>query len=138
MIHCEAGLLWTRVTHDTSRTYTAPSARFQLPSEDPEISEVSSKCLSILVQLYGGENPESLSPENLVTFANLLMTKEDPKDQKLLLRILKRMVSQPGRATAATASATAPGLGSDLISDFQKCFMCGVGPPLPLRAIIGG
>uniref|UniRef100_A0A8C6I5J6 Unc-51-like kinase 4 n=1 Tax=Mus spicilegus TaxID=10103 RepID=A0A8C6I5J6_MUSSI len=69
-----------------------------LPSEDPEISEVSSKCLSILVQLYGGENPESLSPENLVTFANLLMTKEDPKDQKLLLRILKRMVSQPGRA----------------------------------------
>ncbi|XP_076774074.1 serine/threonine-protein kinase ULK4 isoform X8 [Arvicanthis niloticus] len=62
-----------------------------LPSEDPEISEVSAKCLSILVQLYGGENPESLSPENLVTFADLLMAKEDPKDQKLLLRILKRM-----------------------------------------------
>uniref|UniRef100_A0A8C6N2W5 Unc-51-like kinase 4 n=1 Tax=Mus spicilegus TaxID=10103 RepID=A0A8C6N2W5_MUSSI len=68
-----------------------------LPSEDPEISEVSSKCLSILVQLYGGENPESLSPENLVTFANLLMTKEDPKDQKLLLRILKRMVTSNER-----------------------------------------
>ncbi|XP_076774079.1 serine/threonine-protein kinase ULK4 isoform X13 [Arvicanthis niloticus] len=64
-----------------------------LPSEDPEISEVSAKCLSILVQLYGGENPESLSPENLVTFADLLMAKEDPKDQKLLLRILKRMVT---------------------------------------------
>ncbi|GAB1294830.1 Serine/threonine-protein kinase ULK4 [Apodemus speciosus] len=64
-----------------------------LPSEDPEISEVSSKCLSILVQLYGGENTESLSPENLVTFADLLMTREDPKDQKLLLRILKRMVT---------------------------------------------
>uniref|UniRef100_A0A8C6I592 Unc-51-like kinase 4 n=1 Tax=Mus spicilegus TaxID=10103 RepID=A0A8C6I592_MUSSI len=76
-----------------------------LPSEDPEISEVSSKCLSILVQLYGGENPESLSPENLVTFANLLMTKEDPKDQKLLLRILKRMVSQPG-STAPCALMT--------------------------------
>lgn len=68
-----------------------------LPSEDPEISEVSSKCLSILVQLYGGENPESLSPENMVTFANLLMTKEDPKDQKLLLRILKRMVTSNER-----------------------------------------
>lgn len=64
-----------------------------LPSEDPEISEVSSKCLSILVQLYGGENPDSLSPENLETFANLLVTKEDPKDQKILLRILKRMVT---------------------------------------------
>ncbi|KAH0502640.1 Serine/threonine-protein kinase ULK4 [Microtus ochrogaster] len=62
-----------------------------LPSEDPEISEASSKCLSILVQLYGGENPDSLSPENLETFANLLVTKEDPKDQKLLLRILRRM-----------------------------------------------
>lgn len=37
-----------------------------------------------------------MSPENLVTFADLLMAKEDPKDQKLLLRILKRMVSQPG------------------------------------------
>ncbi|XP_041533221.1 serine/threonine-protein kinase ULK4 [Microtus oregoni] len=64
-----------------------------LPSEDPEISEASSKCLSILVQLYGGENPDSLSPENLETFANLLVTKEDPKDQKLLLRILRRMVT---------------------------------------------
>ncbi|XP_052580602.1 serine/threonine-protein kinase ULK4 isoform X7 [Peromyscus californicus insignis] len=64
-----------------------------LPSEDPEISEVSSKCLSILVQLYGGENPDSLSPENLETFADLLVTKEDPKDQKLLLRILRRMLT---------------------------------------------
>ncbi|KAL6091736.1 hypothetical protein STEG23_019536, partial [Scotinomys teguina] len=62
-----------------------------LPSEDPEISEVSSKCLSILVQLYGGENPDSLSPENLETFADLLVAKEDPKDQKRLLRILRRM-----------------------------------------------
>lgn len=47
------------------------------------------------MQLYGGENPDSLSPENLETFANLLVTKEDPKDQKLLLRILRRMVSRP-------------------------------------------
>ncbi|MEJ1285926.1 hypothetical protein NN561_016926 [Cricetulus griseus] len=69
-----------------------------LPNEDPEISEVSSKCLSILVQLYGGENPDSLSPENLETFADLLVTKEDPKDQKLLLRILRRMMlhASPG------------------------------------------
>lgn len=75
-------------------TYTALSAHLQLPSEDPEVSEVSSKCLSILVQLYGGDSPDSLSPENLETFANLLVTKEDPKDQKLLLRILRRMVSR--------------------------------------------
>ncbi|XP_060036344.1 serine/threonine-protein kinase ULK4 isoform X3 [Erinaceus europaeus] len=63
-----------------------------LPNEDPEIFEVSSKCLSILVQLYGGENPDSLSPENAEFFADLLTSKEDPKEQKLLLRILRRMV----------------------------------------------
>lgn len=80
-------------------TYTALSAHLQLPSEDPEVSEVSSKCLSILVQLYGGDSPDSLSPENLETFANLLVTKEDPKDQKLLLRILRRMVSRPVMAS---------------------------------------
>ncbi|XP_040850226.1 serine/threonine-protein kinase ULK4 isoform X1 [Ochotona curzoniae] len=64
-----------------------------LPSEDPEVFEVSSKCLSILVQLYGGENPDSLSPENAERFALLLSSKEDPKDQKLLLRILRRLVT---------------------------------------------
>nr|XP_051708599.1 serine/threonine-protein kinase ULK4 isoform X3 [Oryctolagus cuniculus] len=63
-----------------------------LPSEDPEIFEMSSKCLSILVQLYGGENPDSLSPENAESFAELLLAKEDPKEQKLLLRILRRLL----------------------------------------------
>ncbi|XP_076985827.1 serine/threonine-protein kinase ULK4 isoform X3 [Tamandua tetradactyla] len=62
-----------------------------LPNEDPEIFELSSKCLSILVQLYGGGNPDSLSPENAESFAGLLKSKEDPKEQKLLLRILRRM-----------------------------------------------
>ncbi|XP_054451851.1 serine/threonine-protein kinase ULK4 [Pteronotus mesoamericanus] len=64
-----------------------------LPIEDPEIFEVSSKCLSILVQLYGGENPDSLSPENAENFADSLLSKEDPKEQKLLLRILRRMAA---------------------------------------------
>ncbi|XP_063467343.1 serine/threonine-protein kinase ULK4 isoform X3 [Symphalangus syndactylus] len=64
-----------------------------LPNEDPEIFDVSSKCLSILVQLYGGENPDSLSPEDVEIFAHLLTSKEDPKEQKLLLRILRRMIT---------------------------------------------
>nr|XP_045240938.1 serine/threonine-protein kinase ULK4 isoform X3 [Macaca fascicularis] len=64
-----------------------------LPNEDPEIFDISSKCLSILVQLYGGENPDSLSPENVEIFAHLLTSKEDPKEQKLLLRILRRMIT---------------------------------------------
>ncbi|XP_072797153.1 serine/threonine-protein kinase ULK4 [Vicugna pacos] len=64
-----------------------------LPNEDPEVFEVSSKCLSILVQLYGGENPDTLSPENAENFADLLTSKEDPKEQKLLLRILRRVIT---------------------------------------------
>uniref|UniRef100_A0A8C9K2R9 Serine/threonine-protein kinase ULK4 n=1 Tax=Panthera tigris altaica TaxID=74533 RepID=A0A8C9K2R9_PANTA len=64
-----------------------------LPSKDPEIFEVSSKCLSMLVQLYGGENPDSLCPENAENFADVLTSKEDPKERKLLLKILRRMVT---------------------------------------------
>ncbi|XP_049638564.1 serine/threonine-protein kinase ULK4 [Suncus etruscus] len=64
-----------------------------LPNKDPEIFEVASKCLSILVQLYGGENPDCLSPENTENFADVLTCKVDPKEQKLLLRILKRMIT---------------------------------------------
>ncbi|XP_040101974.1 serine/threonine-protein kinase ULK4 isoform X2 [Oryx dammah] len=76
-----------------------------LPNEDPEIFEVSSKCLSILVQLYGGENPESLSPENAEIFADLLTSKEDPKDQKLLLRILRRMITSKEKHLESLKSA---------------------------------
>lgn len=64
-----------------------------LPGEDPEVFEVSSKCLSILVQLYGAEIPDSLSPENTDSFARVLASRKDPKEQKLLLRILRRMVT---------------------------------------------
>ncbi|XP_023556561.1 serine/threonine-protein kinase ULK4 isoform X2 [Octodon degus] len=64
-----------------------------LPSEDPEVFEVSSKCLSVLVQLYGGEIPDSLCPENAESFAHVLAFRKDTKDQKLLLRILRRMVT---------------------------------------------
>ncbi|XP_020843019.1 serine/threonine-protein kinase ULK4 isoform X3 [Phascolarctos cinereus] len=64
-----------------------------LPSEDPEIFEVSSRCLSVLVQLYGGDNAESMSPENMDNFAELLKSKKDPKEQKLLLRVIKRLIT---------------------------------------------
>uniref|UniRef100_A0A8C6QQZ1 non-specific serine/threonine protein kinase n=1 Tax=Nannospalax galili TaxID=1026970 RepID=A0A8C6QQZ1_NANGA len=107
-----------------------------IPSEDHEISEVSCKCLSILVQLYGGEDPDSLSPENLEIFAGLLATKEDPKEQKLLLRILRRMVSlQDARAEGPFCSdestgywgpwapSTVPILGKGVPSG-RKMFPC--------------
>lgn len=84
---------------------------FQLPAEDPEIFEVSSKCLSILVQLYGGENPDSLSPENAESFADSLASRQDPKEQKLLLRILRRMVSPLELGAGGPRAGSRPHLG---------------------------
>uniref|UniRef100_A0A7N4UXV3 Unc-51 like kinase 4 n=1 Tax=Sarcophilus harrisii TaxID=9305 RepID=A0A7N4UXV3_SARHA len=65
-----------------------------LTSEDPEIFEVSSRCFFVLVQLYGGENTDIMSPENMDSFAELLKSKKDPKEQKLLLKAIRRLVSQ--------------------------------------------
>uniref|UniRef100_A0A8C3SYJ5 Unc-51 like kinase 4 n=1 Tax=Chelydra serpentina TaxID=8475 RepID=A0A8C3SYJ5_CHESE len=65
-----------------------------LPTDDTEIYETASQCLSLLVQLYGGDNLDSMSPENMDSFAEVLKSKRDLKQQKLLLRIIKRLVSQ--------------------------------------------
>ncbi|KAH1178342.1 hypothetical protein KIL84_012044 [Mauremys mutica] len=64
-----------------------------LPSDDTEIYETASKCLSLMVQLYGGDNLDSMSPENMDSFAEVLKSKRDLKQQKLLLRIIKRLVT---------------------------------------------
>ncbi|XP_034616884.1 serine/threonine-protein kinase ULK4 isoform X3 [Trachemys scripta elegans] len=64
-----------------------------LPSDDTEIYETASQCLSLLVQLYGGDNLDSMSPENMDSFAEVLKSKRDLKQQKLLLRIIKRLVT---------------------------------------------
>ncbi|XP_025044811.2 serine/threonine-protein kinase ULK4 isoform X3 [Pelodiscus sinensis] len=64
-----------------------------LPSDDTEIYETASQCLSLLVQLYGGDNVDSMSPENMDSFAEVLKSKKDLKQQKLLLRIIKRLMA---------------------------------------------
>ncbi|XP_009570076.2 serine/threonine-protein kinase ULK4 [Cuculus canorus] len=64
-----------------------------LPSEDTEIFESASQCLSLLVQLYGGSSQESMSPENMDSFAEVLKSKKDTRQQKLLLRIIKRLIT---------------------------------------------
>uniref|UniRef100_A0A8C3GEP7 Unc-51 like kinase 4 n=1 Tax=Cairina moschata TaxID=8855 RepID=A0A8C3GEP7_CAIMO len=64
-----------------------------LPSEDIEIFENASQCLSLLVQLYGGNSQDSMSPENMDSFAEVLKSKKDTRQLKLLLRIIKRLVS---------------------------------------------
>ncbi|KFQ38082.1 Serine/threonine-protein kinase ULK4, partial [Mesitornis unicolor] len=64
-----------------------------LPSEDTEIFESASQCLSLLVQLYGGNGQESMSPENMDSFAEVLKSKKGIRQLKLLLRIIRRLVS---------------------------------------------
>ncbi|XP_039925056.1 serine/threonine-protein kinase ULK4 isoform X1 [Hirundo rustica] len=64
-----------------------------LPSEDTEIFLSASQCLLLLVQLYGGNNQESMSPENMSSFAEVLRSKKDPRELKPLLKILKRLVT---------------------------------------------
>lgn len=60
--------------------------------EDTDILDLSTKCLSLLVQLFGGENKDSLSPENMDYYSKALQ-KADAKKQKVLLRIIKRLLS---------------------------------------------
>ncbi|XP_063012523.1 serine/threonine-protein kinase ULK4 isoform X2 [Melospiza melodia melodia] len=64
-----------------------------LPSEDTEIFLSASQSLLLLVQLYGGSNEESMSPENMYSFAEVLKSKEDPRELKLLLKIVKRLIT---------------------------------------------
>ncbi|KAL9868964.1 serine/threonine-protein kinase ULK4 isoform 2-T3 [Geothlypis trichas] len=64
-----------------------------LPSEDTEIFLSASQSLLLLVQLYGGSNEKSMSPENMSSFAEVLKSKEDPRELKLLLKIVKRLIT---------------------------------------------
>ncbi|KAM7072224.1 serine/threonine-protein kinase ULK4 isoform 1-T7 [Acridotheres tristis] len=64
-----------------------------LPSEDTEIFLSATQCLLLLVQLYGGNNQESMSPANMHSFAEVLKAKKDPQELKLLLKIVKRLIT---------------------------------------------
>uniref|UniRef100_A0A8C7MVA4 Unc-51 like kinase 4 n=1 Tax=Oncorhynchus kisutch TaxID=8019 RepID=A0A8C7MVA4_ONCKI len=63
----------------------------QLPCEDVEVYEETSQCLSLLMQLYGGDSPDSLSPLNLQSLSHALQLQTQPKQHRLLLRIIKRL-----------------------------------------------
>ncbi|XP_041374855.1 serine/threonine-protein kinase ULK4-like isoform X2 [Gigantopelta aegis] len=60
--------------------------------EDTDIQDLSTKCLSLIVQLFGGENRDALSEENMEYYSKALK-KSEAKKQKVLLRIIKRLVS---------------------------------------------
>nr|XP_046256457.1 serine/threonine-protein kinase ULK4 isoform X3 [Scatophagus argus] len=72
-----------------------------LSTENQEIWEESLQCLSLLVQLYGGEGYDCLSPSCLRSFSHMLRTNmhtETPRIQRTTLRIIKRLVQTTERS----------------------------------------
>ncbi|KAL6488640.1 hypothetical protein MHYP_G00023810 [Metynnis hypsauchen] len=63
-----------------------------LPCGDGEVYEEASQCVSLLAQLYGGDGADHLHPEDLLSLAHTLQIHPEPKQQRLLLRVLKRLM----------------------------------------------
>uniref|UniRef100_A0A8C9SVW4 Unc-51 like kinase 4 n=1 Tax=Scleropages formosus TaxID=113540 RepID=A0A8C9SVW4_SCLFO len=82
-----------------------------LPSRDPELYEEASQCLSLLSQLYGGDDLECLHPDNLQSLAQTLEMQTDPRQQRLLLRVIKRLVSTEGTVHGPTILRGFPACG---------------------------
>ncbi|XP_042280032.1 serine/threonine-protein kinase ULK4 isoform X1 [Thunnus maccoyii] len=72
-----------------------------LSTENQEVLEESIQCLSLLVQLYGGEGHDCLSPSCLHSFSHVLHTHmhtETSRIQRTTLRIVKRLVQTTERS----------------------------------------
>ncbi|XP_048008738.1 serine/threonine-protein kinase ULK4 isoform X3 [Megalobrama amblycephala] len=67
-----------------------------LACNDSEVYEEASHCVSLLAQLYGGDGADHLQPEELLSLAHALQMHTEPRQQKLLLRVLKRLMSAVG------------------------------------------
>ncbi|KAL7887372.1 hypothetical protein AOLI_G00050930 [Acnodon oligacanthus] len=63
-----------------------------LPCGDGELYEEASQCVSLLAQLYGGDGADHLHPEDLLSLAHTLQIHPEPRQQRLLLRVLKRLM----------------------------------------------
>lgn len=62
-----------------------------LVHEDTDIADSSLKCLALLMQFFGGEHNNSLSPKNMECYSESLK-KADLKKQKIILRLIKRLI----------------------------------------------
>ncbi|XP_032815384.2 serine/threonine-protein kinase ULK4 isoform X4 [Petromyzon marinus] len=68
--------------------------------EESEVGERALSCLSLVVQLYGAEDADCTGPESAAHLATALQaTAPHPKQQKLLLRIIKRLVTADEKHT---------------------------------------
>ena len=64
----------------------------QLLCDDIELFEPALACISLLVQLYGGDHPDTFSIENMNILAQTLL-QSTPKSQRIILKLIKRIVS---------------------------------------------
>ncbi|XP_026229150.1 serine/threonine-protein kinase ULK4 isoform X2 [Anabas testudineus] len=72
-----------------------------LSTENQEVWEESLQCLSLLVQLYGGEGQDCLSPPCLQSFSHVLLTHmqaEPTRIQHKTLKIIKRLVQTTAKS----------------------------------------
>ncbi|XP_062847526.1 serine/threonine-protein kinase ULK4 isoform X2 [Trichomycterus rosablanca] len=82
-----------------------------LPCGDGEVYEEASQCVSLLAQLYGGDAADRLSPEDLISLARSLQLNPEPRQQRLLLRVLKRLTRPHNTRN-----------GPDSLPEAQTCF----------------
>ncbi|XP_044062546.1 serine/threonine-protein kinase ULK4 isoform X2 [Siniperca chuatsi] len=83
------------------QTSVVVRSALQLSAENQEVWEESIQCLSLLVQLYGGEGYDCLSPSCLQNFTHVLRTHmhiRTPRIQRTTLRIIKRLVQTTERS----------------------------------------
>ncbi|XP_073781853.1 serine/threonine-protein kinase ULK4 isoform X3 [Danio rerio] len=88
-----------------------------LTCDDSEVYEEASHCVSLLAQLYGGEGADRLQPEELLSLAHALQTHTEPRQQKLLLRVLKRLMSAVGSSCWGSSE------GQILVHTLQKLML---------------
>ncbi|CAM4697979.1 unnamed protein product [Leuciscus chuanchicus] len=80
-----------------------------LACNDSEVYEEASHSVSLLAQLYGGEGVERLQSEEMLSLAHALQMHTEPRQQKLLLHLLKRLdLLPPSRAIIGLISVIEP------------------------------
>ncbi|XP_062421741.1 serine/threonine-protein kinase ULK4 isoform X1 [Pungitius pungitius] len=94
-----------------------------LSTDHQELLEESIQCLSLLVQLYGGEGSDCLSPSCLQSFSHALhMHMESHRIQRTTLRIIKRLVQTTERSDWLDCPEAAELIG--LLQDITESNRC--------------
>merc|ERR1719322_430051 len=65
---------------------------FRLLCDEQDLGDPALACISLLVQLFGGDHPDTMRIENMEYFAQALV-KSSTKSQRILLKLLKRIIS---------------------------------------------